>query len=60
MMLRNGNAKSCLCTLGQNNVKSANVMLSADLSRAVLIDFDSARPEGHVFGKFSKYGTFGF
>ena len=44
----------------QNDVNPANVMLPADLSRAVLIDFDSARPEGHVFGRFDKYGTPGF
>jgi hypothetical protein len=44
----------------QNDINPGNVMLPADFSRAVLIDFDSARPEGYKFTAMDKFHTTGF
>ncbi|KAK4702515.1 hypothetical protein P7C70_g3707, partial [Phenoliferia sp. Uapishka_3] len=52
MVLRDiGNAIQHLHSLGiiHNDINPGNIMLPADDSRAVLIDFDSAIPEGYRF-----------
>jgi serine/threonine protein kinase len=46
----------------QNDINPRNIVLTSDLSRAVLIDFDSMQKEGYLFveGAGDKHGTYGW
>ncbi|KAK4700576.1 hypothetical protein P7C70_g5667, partial [Phenoliferia sp. Uapishka_3] len=63
MVMRDiGAAIQHLHSLGiiHNDVNPGNIILPADLSRAVLIDFDSSRPEGYKFCDSDRRYTEGF